>query len=83
MTAIADQQNAHLSHERITVSLLAAGSTVELAGGAAAIVLSVIGLGQAWPLLMAAIATIAAGAASGAGRGASRARRCLAITPPP
>jgi hypothetical protein len=63
MTAIADQQNAHLNHEQITASLLAAGSTVELAGGAAAIVLSVIGLGQAWPLLMAAIATIAAGAA--------------------
>jgi hypothetical protein len=70
-TPITDQDNAHRifpmpaaetpRQAQVTASLVAGGSTAELAGGVAAIVLSVIGLAQAWPLLMAELATLAAG----------------------
>jgi hypothetical protein len=62
MTAIADQ-NPYVSKEQVTVTVLGAGSMAELLGGVAAILFSVIGLTGAWPLLMAAAATLVVGAA--------------------
>lgn len=47
---------------QITASVLAGGSTAELAAGAIAIVLAVIGLAGGWPQLMAQLATLVAGA---------------------
>jgi hypothetical protein len=59
-TAPMDQGSSQ--REGITAALLAGGSVAELAAGATAIILTVIGLAGGAPLLMAGIATLVAGA---------------------
>lgn len=59
--AIAASATQH--DELVTTSTLMGGSSLELLGGACAVVLSIIGLAGYLPIFMTAISTIAIGAA--------------------
>ena len=54
---------AAVHEEKVTTATLTGGSTLELLGGAAAVILAIIGLSGYLPLYMTAIATIAIGGA--------------------
>jgi hypothetical protein len=60
--------------EKTTIGILTGGSSLELIGGGAAVVLAIIGLAGNWPLYMSAISTIAIGAGLLAYGGAIAAR---------
>lgn len=61
---MASVHSLHQEHETMTsIKVMARGSIVEVIGGATALVLGILGLARVLPVIMVAVATIAAGVA--------------------